>query len=315
MTEEKQPEKLLIVVAGPTAVGKTELCLQLAQELKTEIISADSRQLYREMNIGTAKPSAGELAAVNHYFINSHSVAEEYNAGDFEQDALKVINKIFAQHQAAILTGGSGLYIRAVTDGMDDMPEVKAGLRAQLQADLETKGLPFLLAQLQLLDPVYYHQVDRDNTQRIIRALEVCLSSGQPYSSFRVRELSSPERPFRILKLCLNRDRNELYARIDERMDLMLRNGLLDEVKALYPYRHQNALQTVGYKELFEFLDGQNDWEEAVRLLKRNSRRYAKRQLTWFRKDKDYTWFHPEQTTAILAFIQQHLPDKIKAGT
>jgi len=310
MIIENGLEKLLIVVAGPTAVGKTELCLQLAQVLKTEIISADSRQFYREMNIGTAKPLERELATVKHYFINSHAITEEYNAGDFEIDALAVIAKIFKKNDSVILTGGSGLYIRAVTEGLDDMPAIKAGIREQLQQDLDNQGLSFLLNQLQLLDPVYYNQVDRDNAQRVIRALEVSISSGQPYSSFRKQNINSRERPFRILKIGLNRDRDELYARIDDRMDKMLQNGLLEEAKALYPYRHHNALQTVGYKELFNFLDGKYNWEEAVRLLKRNSRRYAKRQLTWFRKDKAYKWFHPENIAEIMAFIRTLLPQK-----
>jgi len=310
MLGEKAQEKLLIVIAGPTAVGKTDLCLQLAQELNTEIISADSRQFYKEMSIGTAKPINSELEKVKHYFINTHTVAAEYNAGEYENEALAVINNVFEKNITAILTGGSGLYIRAVTEGMDDMPEIGVGIREQLKQDLQSKGLVYLLNQLQRLDPVYYLQVDRDNTQRVIRALEVCISSGKPYSSFRGVNLNKHKRQFKILKICLYRDRDELYARIDARMDQMLRNGLLEEVKALYPYRNQNALQTVGYKELFDFLDGQYDWEEAVRLLKRNSRRYAKRQLTWFRKDKEYAWFHPDNAAEILRFIQQHLPGK-----
>jgi len=310
MTKEKASEKLLVVVAGPTAVGKTDLSLQIAQELDTEIISADSRQFYREMLIGTAKPSAEELALVKHYFINSHTITEEYNAGDFENDALCIIDQLFQSHRTVILTGGSGLYIRAVTAGMDAMPPIEVGLREKLQQDLDNKGLAFLLQQLKNLDPVYYAQVDQDNPQRVIRALEVSISSGQPYSSFRKQETISQNRPFNILKIGLNRDRDELYARIDARMDWMLQNGLLEEAKALYSYRNHNALQTVGYKELFDFLEGQYDWEEAVRLLKRNSRHYAKRQLTWFRKDKEYVWFHPDQTKEILTFIQQHLPNK-----
>jgi len=302
------PEKLLIVIAGPTAVGKTDLCLQLAQELNTEIISADSRQFYKEMTIGTAKPTDSELEKVKHYFINTHTVAAEYNAGDYENEALSVINNVFEKNITAILTGGSGLYIRAVTEGMDEMPEIGAGIREQLKQDLQSKGLIYLLNQLERMDLVYYHQVDRDNTQRVIRALEVCISSGKPYSSFRGVNINQRKCPFRILKICLYRDRDELYARIDARMDQMLQNGLFEEVKALYPYRNQNALQTVGYKELFDFLDGQYDWDEAVRLLKRNSRRYAKRQLTWFRKDKEYAWFHPDNAAEILKFIHQHLP-------
>jgi len=308
MSVEKRPDKLLIVVTGPTAVGKTALCLRLAQEFNASIVSADSRQFYREMNIGTAKPLEQELAQVKHYFINTHSVTEEYSAGDFEEDALAVLGNIFKDNDTAILTGGSGLYIKAVIEGMDAMPETQSGLREQLQEELERKGLPFLLDKLQQGDPVYYAQVDRANAQRIIRALEVCISSGQPYSNFRKAATTSQERPFTILKIGLCRDRAELYHRIDARMDKMLQNGLLEEAKALYSFRHHNALQTVGYKEIFDFLENSYSWEEAVRLLKRNSRRYAKRQLTWFKKDKEFIWFHPENTAEIIAYIQERLP-------
>lgn len=303
---EQAPARTLVVVAGPTAVGKTELCLWLAQVLDSEIVSADSRQFFREMTIGTAKPSPAELAAVPHHFINSHHIGQDYNAGAFETEALQTLDSLFREKEVAILTGGSGLYIRAVCEGMDQMPEVDPALRQRLMQDLEQQGLPVLLAQLQHLDPDYYRQVDQANTQRVIRALEVCLASGQPYSHFRVRE-SSP-RPFRIIKIGLERDRQELYQRIDDRMDQMIAQGLLEEARALFSFRHHNALQTVGYKEIFDFLEGSYDWEEAVRLLKRNSRRYAKRQLTWFRKDPGFTWFHPNDKTGILAHIRALMP-------
>lgn len=300
------PEKALVVVAGPTAVGKTELCLWLAQAWDTEIVSADSRQFFREMNIGTAKPSPAELAAVKHHFINSHHITEEYNAGAFETDALQTIAGILQHRQVAILTGGSGLYIRAVCEGMDQMPQVDPALRQALMQDLEQQGLAALLRQLQQLDPLYYHQVDQANTQRVIRALEVCLASGRPYSDFRIRDI--PDRPFHLIKIGLDRDRQELYQRIDARMDHMIAQGLLEEARHLYRFRHHNALQTVGYKEVFDFLEGKYDWPEALRLLKRNSRRYAKRQLTWFRKDQDFTWFHPDDRAGIMAHIQKNLP-------
>jgi tRNA dimethylallyltransferase len=303
---EQAPQKALVVVAGPTAVGKTDLCLWLARELKTEILSADSRQFFREMNIGTAKPAPEELAAVKHHFINSHHIGEEYNAGAFEAEALQTLETLFREKAMAILTGGSGLYIRAVCEGMDEMPEVNPALRQRLLQDLQQQGLPALAEQLRQLDPGYYQQVDLANTQRVIRALEVCLASGQPYSSFRVREASP--RPFRTIKIGLDRNREELYQRIDARIDLMIAQGLLAEARALYPFRHHNALQTVGYKEIFDFLEGKYDWEEALRLLKRNSRRYAKRQLTWFRRDPDFTWFHPDDRGGILTHIQAHLP-------
>lgn len=302
----QQAGQALVVVAGPTAVGKTELCLWLARELNTEILSADSRQFYREMNIGTAKPSAAELAQVPHHFIDSHHIGQEYNAGAYEVEALQTLAALFQTRPVALLTGGSGLYIRAVCTGMDQMPEVDPQVRQQLMHQLQHQGLPGLVAQLQQLDPAYCRQADLANPQRVVRALEVCLASGQPYSGFRLQE--APARPFQVIKIGLDRDREELYARIDARMDLMVAQGLLEEARRLYPFRHHNALQTVGYKEIFDFLEGHYDWEEALRLLKRNSRRYAKRQLTWFRRDAGFTWFHPDDRAGILAFIRQQLP-------
>lgn len=297
--------RFLIVVVGPTAVGKTDLCVRLAQHFHTEIISADSRQFYKEMSVGTAKPTPEEQQGIPHHFVDSHHIAETYNAGAFEQDTLKLLDQLFEQHQAVILTGGSGLYVRAITNGMDEMPETDPDIREELTARYQHEGLAPLLEQLQQLDPEYAARVDQSNPQRIVRALEVCLSSGQTYSSF--RKAGAQERPFHIIKIGLNRDRTELYGRIDQRMDQMLAQGLLEEAKALYPYRAHNALQTVGYKEIFDFLEGKYDWEEAVRLLKRNSRRYAKRQLTWFHKHHDYTWFHPGDWSGILTFIQQEM--------
>lgn len=305
MTEKK---KHLVVVVGPTAVGKTSLSVQLAKHYNTEIISADSRQFFQEMSIGTAKPSQEEQLGIVHHFINSHSITEEYNAGAFEQDVLALLQRLFQQKDVVILTGGSGLYIRAITDGIDEMPETDLKVREQLNVVLEEQGLQPLLDQLKELDPWYYEQVDKANSQRVIRALEVCLSSEQPYSSFRRNE--KQERPFNVIKIGLNRDRVELYSRIDSRMDIMLEQGLLQEAEALYPYRNHNALQTVGYKEVFDYLEGKYDWQEAVRLLKRNSRRYAKRQLTWFHKHADYTWFHPEQWQEIIDFIEEKVGER-----
>ncbi|MCC9134915.1 tRNA (adenosine(37)-N6)-dimethylallyltransferase MiaA [Pontibacter silvestris] len=300
---EGKNDKHLIVVAGPTAVGKTALCVRLAKHYNTEIISADSRQFFQEMTIGTAKPDFEEQMGVVHHFVDSHSIAEEYNAGAFEQDVLALLQRLFQEKDVVVLTGGSGLYIRAVTDGMDEMPETSLMIREQLSDVLEKQGLQPLLEQLKELDPVYYQQVDKANSQRVIRALEVCLSSGQPYSSFRRSE--KQERSFNIIKIGLNRERSELYSRIDSRIDIMLEQGLLQEATALYPYRSHNALQTVGYKEIFDFLEGKYGWPEAVRLLKRNSRRYAKRQLTWFHKYPDYTWFHPDQWQEIVRYIDE----------
>ncbi|QNF33589.1 tRNA (adenosine(37)-N6)-dimethylallyltransferase MiaA [Adhaeribacter swui] len=302
---ENLKKNILIVLVGPTAVGKTELSIRLAQHLQTVIISADSRQFYREMNIGTAKPTPAEMQGVTHYFIDSHAITQEYNAGAYEQDVLALLDTLFEEHRCVILTGGSGLYVRAITDGMDEMPEVPAHIREELNQQKQVHGLAPLLQQLQQLDPVYYNQVDRANSQRVIRALEVSLATGQPYSAFRTKQ--PVDRPFKILKIGLTRERAELYHRIDTRVDHMLAAGLLQEVEQLKPYQGHNALQTVGYQEIFSYLNGEYDWEEAIRLLKRNSRRYAKRQLTWFTKNNDYTWFHPQAWDAILAYIEQEL--------
>jgi tRNA dimethylallyltransferase len=304
--ERIEKRKHLVVVVGPTAVGKTDLCVQLAKHYQTEIISADSRQFYREMAIGTAKPSAEEQQGVQHHFIDSHSIREEYNAGAFEQDVLALLEELFQTNDVVIMTGGSGLYIKGVCEGMDEMPDTSPAVREELTRQYGEQGLQPLLDRLQQLDPIYFAQVDKANPQRVIRAVEVCLSSGMPYSSYRKNE--KQERPFNIIKIGLNRERSELYQRIDQRMDLMLTQGLLEEAKALYAHRAHNALQTVGYKEIFDFLEGIYDWDEAVRLLKRNSRRYAKRQLTWFRKHpEEYTWFYPQQWSEILAYIDEQV--------
>ncbi|QHT70272.1 tRNA (adenosine(37)-N6)-dimethylallyltransferase MiaA [Rhodocytophaga rosea] len=306
------PTKNLIVVVGPTAVGKTDLCVRLAKQLGAEIISADARQFFREMNIGTAKPSLEERGGVSHHLINSHSIVDSYNAGDFERDALQILEQLYKHTNVAIVTGGSGLYIKALCEGMDEMPEIEESIREQLNTIYMNEGLPVLLSQLDQLDPEYAASVDRANPQRIIRALEVCLASGKPYSSFRKK--SKAIRPFRFTKIGLQRNREELYARIDARMDAMLAEGLVEEVKRLQPYRMQNALQTVGYTEVFDFLDGKYDETEMIRLLKRNSRRYAKRQITWFSRDPEIRWFHPSDYTQIIAYIQQE-PGAMKPGT
>ncbi|WP_394351805.1 tRNA (adenosine(37)-N6)-dimethylallyltransferase MiaA [Pontibacter pamirensis] len=303
-------QKHLVVVVGPTAVGKTDLCVQLAKHYHTEIISADSRQLFREMSIGTAKPTQEDQQGVPHHFVDSHSIADEYNAGAFGQDVLALLERLFQQHNVVILTGGSGLYVRAVLEGMDEMPDADPAVREALSRQYEEEGLQPLLDKMQELDPIYFAQVDKANPQRVIRAVEVCLTSGFPYSSFRRSE--KLERPFNSIKIGLNRNRSELYQRINQRMDLMLQQGLLQEAKALYPYRAHNALQTVGYKEIFDFLEGKYDWEEAVRLLKRNSRRYAKRQLTWFTKHpEEYTWFEPQQWQEIVACIDSEMSKQL----
>ncbi|TGD79579.1 tRNA (adenosine(37)-N6)-dimethylallyltransferase MiaA [Hymenobacter wooponensis] len=287
-------EPTLLVVSGPTAVGKTDLCVRLAQALGTEIVSADSRQFFQELTIGTAKPSPEEMQGIPHHFINSHSIQEEYNAGRYEQDALALLQKLFQKFPVVILTGGSGLYLQAVTEGFDEMPKALPQVREQLHQELAEGGLAPLVAELQRLDPVTYERIDRQNHQRVLRALEITRATGQPFSSFHGVKKAA-ERPFKSVKIALNREREELYQRIDLRMEHMLAAGLEAEARAMYPYRHHNALQTVGYKELFDYFEGQYDYEEAVRLLKRNSRHYAKRQLTWLRRDPEYQWMHPEE--------------------
>ncbi|WP_242510088.1 tRNA (adenosine(37)-N6)-dimethylallyltransferase MiaA, partial [Hymenobacter persicinus] len=248
-----------------------------------------SRQFFRELSIGTAKPTAAEMQGVPHHFIDSHSITEDYNAGRFEVDCLARLGELFQRHPLVILTGGSGLYLQAVTEGLDDMPQTSPAVRAALQQELAAHGLAPLVAELERLDPVTYGRIDRQNHQRVVRALEVTRSTGQPFSSFHTAKAAAA-RPFNVIKVALTREREELYQRIDQRVDSMLAAGLLEEVKALLPYRHHNALHTVGYQEIFDYLDGLHDWPEAVRLLKRNTRHYAKRQLTWFRRDPAYQW-------------------------
>lgn len=287
----KQPT--LLLVAGPTAVGKTALCVRLAQHFGADVVSADARQFFREMHIGTAKPTPQEMQGVPHHFVDSHSITEEYSAGRYEADGLLLLHDLFQRHEVVILTGGSGLYLQAVTDGLDELPPADEAVRAQLQRQLAEHGLPALVAELARLDPVCHQRIDQQNPVRVLRALEVCRVSGQPFSSFHGTS-EKPERPWRTVKVALTRDRDELYGRIDQRVDQMLEAGLLAEVQSLLPYRHAQALQTVGYQEIFGYLDGDYDWPEAVRLLKRNTRRYAKRQLTWLRRDEQYHWLHPD---------------------
>lgn len=296
--------KTLLIIAGPTAVGKTDLCINLAKKFSTCILSADSRQFFKEINIGTAKPTDDQLAAAKHFFVNNLSITDDYDVGKFEAEALSLLDGLFKSHSLVIMTGGSGLYLDAVAKGFDAIPAVESSVREELNLYYQQNGIEGLQAKLEKLDPVYYDKVDLNNPQRLIRALEVCIGTGMPYSSFRVKK--EVERPFDILKIALERDREELYGRIDERMEQMIAAGLFEEAELLYPFRHYNALQTVGYKEIFGYLENQYDKEEAVRLLKRNSRRYAKRQMTWFRKDEGYHWFHPSQIQEIVDLIETH---------
>lgn len=298
-------KKYLILVVGPTAVGKTNLCLNLAKKFNTEIVSCDSRQFYREMNLGTAKPSPEELQQIPHHLINSLSIEDEYDVRKFETDALEILQKIFQKNSIAIMTGGSGLYADAITKGLDEIPDVDQEIRKTIISEFEEKGLEWLQTQIQEVDPEYYDQVDRQNPQRLMRALEVFRGTGLKFSSFRVKKKAV--RPFQILKIGLERDREELYRRIDLRMDQMIEAGLFDEADALFGRRHLNALQTVGYSEVFGYLEGKYDKQEAIRLLKRNSRRYAKRQLTWFRRDSEIHWFHPDQEDEIMAWVKSQI--------
>lgn len=299
-----EKRKRLIVVVGPTAVGKTSLCINLAKSLGTEILSADSRQFYKEMNIGTAKPTSHELSQVQHHFINTLSISEVYNIVEFEKDALQKIAELFKKHDQLIMTGGSGLYIKIVCDGIDKIPDVDPEIRASLNKIKEENGLEELVEKLKKLDPIHAKKVDLLNPQRVIRALEVCIGTGNPYSDFMIE--NKVDRPFDIVKIGLELDREVLFQRINLRMDLMIEAGLFEEAKSLYKYKSLNALQTVGYKEIFDYLDGKYDKEEAIRLLKRNSRRFAKRQMTWFKKDGDIKWFQPTAYDKILAYIDKN---------
>jgi len=274
----------LIVVVGPTAVGKTSFCVELAQHYQTEIVSADSRQFYQEMSIGTAKPTVEEMQGIPHHLVNHISIQQPYTVADFEKDALSKLKELFTTTNIVILTGGSGLFVRAVCEGLDDMPPIQSGIREDLMRVHQEKGIEVLLEELAQSDPIYYQQVDRHNYMRVIRALEVTRSTQKPYSSFRSGQKA--KREFNIIKIGLNRDREELYERINLRVDMMIAQGLTAEAQLLYPLKHLAALKTVGYQELFNHWDGLYDWDRAIELLKQNSRRYAKRQLTWFRKDR-----------------------------
>ena len=291
-------EKKLIVLLGPTGVGKTEISLRIAERLKTEIISCDSRQFFKELKIGTAAPTEKELERVPHHFVGTLSIFDYYSAGRFEMDALRKLDELFQTHDTVLMTGGSMLYIDAVCKGIDDIPDVDAELRRELLERHRREGVENILAELKILDPDYYYKVDHSNYKRIIHAMEVCLMSGKPYSSFR-RE-SRKERPFQILKIGLNMPREELYDRINRRVDRMFENGLEKEARTLLPYRHLNALNTVGYKELFNYFDGLWTFDFAKNMIKQNSRRYAKKQLSWFNRDKEIKWFHPQEEEGIM---------------
>ncbi len=294
----------LVVITGPTAVGKTALCIKLAKHYGIPIINADSRQIYRELRIGTASPSDEQLREVKHYFVGSIGIDDYYNASLYEQDVLRVLDEQFCHSPIQLLTGGSMMYIDAVCNGIDDIPTIRDDIRNEMKRRYAEEGLEALCADLQRLDPEHYAVVDRKNYRRVIHALEICYQTGQTYTSFRKQERK--QRPFRIVKIGLNRERDELYQRINSRVDQMMTEGLLDEARSLYDKRSNNALNTVGYKEMFAYLDSTWTLDEAIERMKGNTRRYARKQLTWFRRDTEMQWFHPKQQEDILNYISKY---------
>ena len=298
--------KTLIAVVGPTAIGKTNLGIQLAQHYQTDIISADSRQFFKEMTIGTAVPSKKELASATHHFIQHISIHDTYTVGTFEKEALDVLNQLFVKKDIVIMVGGSGLYVDAVTKGLDTFPKVDTKIREELNAQLEHNGIEKLQQELKEKDPEYYETVDLNNPHRLIRALEICRGTLQPYSSFVGK--NKPKRPFNVVYVGLQADREVVYDRINRRVDIMVKEGLLEETEALYPYKDLNALQTVGYKEIFAHYDGNFTLEDAISEIKKNTRRFAKRQGTWFRKNQEILWFdYQEDIKNVLATVNSKL--------
>lgn len=295
--------KTLVVVLGPTGVGKTELCLQIARHLGTPIINADSRQIFSELPIGTAAPTLEQQRNVPHYFVGTHHIQDYYSASKFEKDVINLLqNHLFPISDTALMTGGSMMYIDAVCDGIDDIPTVDEDTRSLMKARLTKEGLPALAKELRILDPDYYALADKNNPRRIVHALEICHMTGKPYSFFRTN--SKKERPFKILKVGLNRPREELYARINERVLHMIQAGLEKEARSVYPLKGINSLNTVGYKELFDYFDGNINKDEAIRQIQSNSRRYMRKQLTWFKKDERIQWFNPENSKEIINYIE-----------
>lgn len=300
----------LVIVLGPTGVGKTELCLQLAEHLGTPVINADSRQIFAELPIGTAAPSKEQQRCVKHFFVGNHHIQDYYNASMYEEDVLKLLPQIFHSHShRALLSGGSMMYIDAVCKGIDDIPTVDEHTRTLMKQRLSGEGLPTLVAELKRLDPEHWEIVDKKNPRRVIHALEICHMTGRTYTSFRTNQIK--RRPFNIIKIGLDRDREELYERINNRVLKMMEEGLEDEARVLYPLRGLNALNTVGYKELFTFFDGSINREEAVRQIQSNSRRYMRKQLTWFKHDEQIRWFHPDNIKEIINYLDCRLQNEI----
>ena len=298
-------KKHLIVIVGPTAIGKTSMAIEVAKYFNTEILSSDSRQFYKEMNIGTAVPSKEELSAVKHHFIQHLSVHQAYSVGEFERDAISFINEFFKTHDTLVMVGGSGLYEKAVTQGLDEFPEVDPGIRKQLNDKLDLMGLTELQEELKEADPAYYQEIDIENPHRIIRALEIIRGTGKPFSSFLSK--NTKKRDFETIKIGLTLERSKIYDRINRRVDIMMEDGLLDEVKDLYDLKGLNALNTVGYSELFNYLDEVWELDFAVAEIKKNTRRFAKRQLTWYRKDEHLTWFNPKEKKEVIEFIENQI--------
>jgi tRNA dimethylallyltransferase len=298
-------QNTLLVLLGPTGVGKTDISIDIAGHFGAEIISCDSRQFYLEMTIGTAVPSEEQLKRVNHHFIKFQSVIKYYSASLFERDVLDLLPVLFAKNNLVVMTGGSGMYIDAVCKGIDDIPDVDPAIRQKYSRKYKEEGLGSLRVSLKLLDPLHYSNVDLKNPMRIIRALEICESTGRPYSAFLKKQKRA--RDFRVIKLGLRRERKELYERIDRRVDTMISHGLETEAKALFEYKNLNALNTVGYKEFFDYFEGKISKEKAIELIKQNSRRYAKRQMTWWARDKDISWFDPVQIKEMIELIEKNI--------
>jgi tRNA dimethylallyltransferase len=305
VTSRIHEKKYVVVLAGPTASGKTSTAIQLAGHYNTVIVSADSRQCYKEMRIGTAVPSQAELKAVKHYFIQNRSVHQAFDVASYEQDVLALLDKLFVQHRVVLLSGGSGLFIDAVCHGIDNIPETSVDTRARVQNIYDIEGMAGLQKRLQQLDPGYYEVVDKHNPRRLQRALEVCLQTGKTFSFYRKRQTHT--RNFEVIWLALEVNRTELINRINLRVEQMMANSLLEEARKLHPLKNLNALKTVGYQELFDYFDDKNSLEEAIEAIKVNTRRYAKRQMTWFRKNKSYNWFKPTDIEGMIAKIENSM--------
>lgn len=299
---------VLVILLGPTGVGKTELSLRIAEHFGSPIISSDSRQLYKDLPIGTAAPTPAQLARVKHYMVGDLSLTDYYSASQFEEDVISLLHKLHPTQSVVVMTGGSMMYIDAVSKGIDDIPSITSEIRDSIYKQFEEEGLINILEELKLSDPIHYEEVDRSNHKRVIHAVEVCRMTGKPYSSFRTK--SRKQRPFLIIQVGLTRNRDELYKRINQRVDQMIEEGLIEEARHVYPFKHLNSLNTVGYKELFKYFDGEWTLEQAIEKIKRNSRVYARKQMTWFKRDPEITWFNPEQEKDIINHILSYLrPD------